>query len=38
MTRVFITKDDSHEFLDKLQLSALSIHHITMCITQTGGT
>ena len=36
MTSAFITKDDSYEFLDNVQLPALSIHHVTMSITHTG--
>ena len=36
MASAFITKDDSYEFLDNVQLPALSIHHVTMSITHTG--
>lgn len=32
---VFNTEDDSHEFLDKVQLSTLGIQHITIYITHT---
>ena len=37
MIGVFNTKDDSHEFSDKVQPPTLGIHHITY-ITHTGST
>ena len=33
---VLNTKDDSHKFLDKVQLSVFGIHHITIYITHIG--